>query len=268
LIRLVDLLNASGFAFNADSTKVHLACWNGQDRPIDVYYAGKFQAWQEHQTKRNFACDHILSLIDIGPGRWLFVGIYDVLGYSPHSVYPGQFLYTTQLRPTLEDLIGRVIVAHSRTRQSYVWLKPEVQLPVLEIRSQKMTIGDFPGYNSVLIRHSILRVITQQVISSWHAALKSIRGVYLVTDTYTGKQYVGKASGEVGIWQRWCDYAANGHGGNVKLKVLLEEMGSQYVNHFQYSILEIADTHASEQQILARESYWMNVLRTREFGLN
>ena len=34
------------------------------------------------------------------------------------------------------------------------------------------------------------------------------------------------------------------------------------------SILEIADTHASETDILTRESYWMKALRSRSFGLN
>lgn len=33
-------------------------------------------------------------------------------------------------------------------------------------------------------------------------------------------------------------------------------------------LLEIADTHASEADILTRESYWMKALRSRSFGLN
>jgi len=268
MIGLVDFLTASGITFNAQSTKVHLACWNGHEHPIDVYFAGKFQGWQENQTKRNFDCDHVLSLIGLGQSRWLFVGIYDILGRGVHPNNPDHHLYTTQLRPNLDELMGRVIVEHIRTRQSYIWLKPEIKLPILEIRGRKMTVGEFPGYNAVLISHAILRVITQQVVPSWHAAMKNIKGVYLITDTSTGKQYVGKASGDVGIWQRWCSYADYGHGGNVKLKALLNEKGPEHMGHFQYSILEIADTHASDNDILARESYWMSVLRTREFGLN
>lgn len=268
MIGLVDFLTASGLTFNTQNTKVHLACWNGKEHPINVYFAGEFQGWQEHQTKRNFDCDHVLSLIDLGQSRWLFVGIYDILGCGVDPEYPDQHLYTTQLRPNLDELMGRVIVEHVRTRQSYIWLKPEIKLPILEIRGKKMTVGDFPGYNAVLVSHATLRVITQQAVPSWRAALQNIKGVYLITDTSTGKQYVGKASGEVGIWQRWCAYADNGHGGNVRLKALLFEKGPSHVQHFQYSILEIADTHASDQDILERESYWMNVLRTREFGLN
>lgn len=268
MIGLVDFLTASGNSFNTQSTKVHLACWNGREDPLDVYFAGQFQGWQEHQSKRNFDCDHVLSLIDLGQSRWLFVGVYDILGRGIHPANPDHYQYTTQLRLNLDELMGRVIVEHFRTRQSYIWLRPEIKLPILEIRGKKMTVGEFPGYNAVLIRHAILRVITQQVVPSWHAALRNIKGVYLITDTTTGKQYVGKASGDVGIWQRWCAYADYGHGGNVKLKALLAERGPEHMSHFQYSILEIADTHASDEDILARESYWMNVLKTREFGLN
>jgi hypothetical protein len=195
--------------------------------------------------------------------------VYEVLNCQPHPLHPGNFLYAMSLLPSQEELIGRIIVEHQQTgRQSYIWLRPEITLPIAEIRRQKMTIGEFPGYNSVLVTHGDLRVITNQRVASWHAALANVKGVYLITDGSSGKQYVGKASGDAGIWQRWCDYADNGHGGNVKLRALLAANGPNHTAHFRYSILEIADTHASDDDILARESYWMNVLRTREFGLN
>ncbi len=268
MIGLVDFLTASGVTFNAENTKVHLACWDGHIDPLDAFFAGQFQGWQEHQSKRNFDCAHVLSLIDLKKSRWLFAGVYDVLSRGAQPARPEHYLYVTQPRPGIEEWIGRVIVEHVRTRASYIWLRPEIKLPLLEIRAQRMTVGEFPGYNAVLIRHATLRVITQQVVPSWHAALKNIKGVYLITDTSTGRHYVGKASGDVGIWQRWCAYADNGHGGNIQLKALLQEHGPEHMSHFQYSILEIADTHASDNDILVRESYWMNVLRTREFGLN
>lgn len=268
MIGLYDFLQASTIAFPAADTKVHLACWNGHEHPIEVFFAGRFQGWQEHQTRRNFPCKHVLSLIDLGAGRWLFAGVYDVLACAPHPGSRGHFLYSTALRPAQGELIGRVVVSHQRTRQSYVWLRPEVKLPLVELRREKMTVGEFPGYNAVAITHGVLRVITEQRITSWHAALANVKGVYLITDASTGKLYVGKASGTVGIWQRWCAYAATGHGGNVELKALLAANGPGHVTHFRYSILEIADTHASDGDILRRESYWMDVLQTRKFGLN
>jgi hypothetical protein len=268
MIGLVEFLNAVDVKFDAASTKIHLACWNGREHPIDEYYAGTFKAWQEWQTRRNFECSHVLSLIDLGQSTWLFVGVYNVLSSEPHPQAAGHFLYSTQLLPNQDEMIGRIVVEHKRTRQSYVWCKPEIVLPIIEIRREKQTIEEFPGYNAVVISHNSLKIITRQKIASWHGALANIKGVYLITDTSSGHHYVGKASGEVGIWQRWCSYAENGHGGNIEMKNVLKANGHDHMRHFQYSILEIADTHASDRDILARESYWMNVLKTREFGLN
>ena len=269
MLALIPILESCGLQIDWQDTKIHLAGWNGHEHPIDEFYAGRFNAWQEHQTKRNFECAHVLSLIDLGNREWLFAGVFERIDCKDHPKFEGQYLYKLKLLPNQDALIGRVIVSHTRTRQSYIWYKPdETVFPIVEIRREPMSIADFPGYNAVIISHQTLRTIVQQQIPSWHKPLEHIKGVYLITDVSTGMHYVGKASGTVGIWQRWCAYAANGHGGNVELKRMIQNKGAEYANHFQYSILEIADTHASENDILKRESYWMDVLKTRQFGLN
>jgi hypothetical protein len=269
MIGLIDILKAEGIGINIDDMKIHLACWNGREDPIDVYYAGGFKEWQERQGRRNFKCDQVLSLIDLGNGCWLFAGVFQIQDCKPHPKYEGEFLYSTQMLPRQSDLVGRIIVSHKRTgRASYIWYRDEMALTVAEIRRERMTVAEFPGYNAVVISHSTLKIITGQKIESWYGALANIKGVYLITDTSTGKHYIGKASGQDGIWQRWCSYADNGHGGNKELKALLKSKGARHMARFQYSILEIADTHASDEDILKRESYWMSALRTREFGLN
>lgn len=268
MIRLVEILSTAGIEFDRNDTKIHLACWNGNQHPIDEFYAGRFGQWQEWQTQKNFECKHVLSLIDLRQSTWMFAGVYSVTGRMPHPHSQGHFLYSTSLLPGQEGLIGRVIVHHSRTRNSYVWLKPEIELPLIEYRRERMTIAEFPGYNSVCINYATLQTVIRQRIASWYGALANIKGIYLITDTSTGCLYVGKASGQVGLWQRWTAYAETGHGGNVKLRALLQEHGEQAASNFQFSILEIADNHASEEDILVREIHWMDVLKSREFGLN
>src|SRR5258706_8415050 len=216
MIGLVNFLKAAGIEFNVNDLKIHLAGWNGYEHPIDEYYAGDFKEWQERQGKRNFTCSHVLSLIDIGCGSWLFGGVYEILGCKRRP--NGGFRYSTRLAPKQDELIGRIIAHHKRTRAPYIWHKPEIALPIIEIRRKKMTIGEFPGYNAVVVTHKSLKIITEQKISSWHGALANIKGVYLITDTTTGRHYVGKASGNSGIWQRWCSYAENGHGGDKETK--------------------------------------------------
>ena len=269
MIELTTFLEAAGVGIDASSLKIHLACWNGHEDPLNVFFAGNFKVWQEWQNKRNFQCRQIIALIDLGQGQWLFGGVYQILGCQK-NLGPGlPYRYATEMLPGQEDLIGRVIVRHVRTgRNSYIWSKPGVKLPLLEVRREKMTIGEFPGYNAAVISHAELKIITDQKIASWHGALANIKGVYLITDTSTGQHYVGKASGRVGIWQRWCEYARDGHGGNVELKKVLQNKGPAHMTQFQYAILEIADTHASDADILARESYWMKVILSRSFGMN
>lgn len=272
MIGLVAFLKASGVdVITGDKRlKIHLACNSGADatdtqRPLDAFYEGSWKEWQEWQTRTHFECDHVLSLIDIGSREWLFVGVYRVLSRKPSR---NGVKYSTRLLPKQGDLIGRIIVHHKRTRASYIWNKPTIELPIVEIRRDKMTMQDFPGYNAILLTHSDLQVVTGQQIASWHGPLASVKGIYLITDTRTGKHYVGKASGKDGIWGRWCAYARTGHGGNEELKALLRKKGPKYSAHFQYSVLEIADTHASDEDIQARESYWMLAIQSREFGLN
>jgi len=52
---------------------------------------------------------------------------------------------------------------------------------------------------------------------AWKIALANQKGVYLITDSLNGKEYVGSATGENMIWGRWKDYIANG---NIELKSL------------------------------------------------
>lgn len=73
MLGLVDFLVATGLPVETGGRKIkiHLACWNGIEHPIDVFFAGDFDSWQEHQNQRNFNCRQVLSLIDLGNSQWL-----------------------------------------------------------------------------------------------------------------------------------------------------------------------------------------------------
>lgn len=131
-----------------------------------------------------------------------------------------------------------------------------------------MDFGDFPGFASVRIRFDQLRHIVGRDLATWRAALAAVAGIYLIADTATGKLYVGSASGIAGIWGRWCTYAATGHGGNQELIGVLAERGSEHVQHFQFSILEICDVLTPETDVFRREVHWKQVLCSCEFGHN
>lgn len=270
-MKLLDFLLANHVPLNVKNYKVHLASHAPDgDSPLQAFLNGRFQEWQEAQTKRNFPREHVISLIQLSErDRGLFAGVYKVLDHEWNESIK-RFVYNTELLDGQKDWIGRVIVQHHRTaRQPYLnGALDGGPFAVCAIREQRMSIEEFPGFNWTCVPYVKLKTIVGQDVVSWRSPLSKVKGIYLITDMFTGKQYVGKADGQSGIWQRWCSYVTFGHGGNKELRELLCSNPPEYLEHFQFSILEIADLQTSDLEIDARESHWKEVLRTREHGYN
>lgn len=267
-MELFDLLKLLDNEIVPQRSKLHLAVWNGVDNPLDVYLAGQFDEWQSWQSKQNFPRNFVISLIALSHNKWLFVGAYDSISCEWVEEYK-VYRYQLKKRNKLGELEGCLVVNYKRKgRQSYRNAENCYRsLSVLEIRPEKMRIADFPGYHRVLLTKKQLDIVVQEDNEAWKAAL-SVAGVYVIVDRETGKLYIGSATSEMGIWGRWCAYSATGHGGNRELRKLLEANGDGYVENFQYGILEIADTHATAEYVLQRESRWKTLLMTRTHGYN
>jgi len=252
--------------------KIHCATGNNPT-PLEAFFDGTFKHWQECQNQENFKCEHILSIIHLENAQWLFAGVYSVKGIAPAKSKWRDgpcYQYKTEEITGLDHLTGRVIVHFNKNfRASYLRGENfDDKLIVASIRDARMTIGDFPGYKSVLLSNSMLKTIVRENNPSWRTALSNVAGVYLITDNTSGKLYVGSAYGGEGIWQRWSSYVNTGHGGNKDLRMLLRENGKDYTNNFQFSLLEVCDLSAGEDHVISRETYWKTVLRSREYGLN
>jgi hypothetical protein len=266
MARLVDFLGLYGVEIDRSNYKMHLATGKNSP-PLDAYFAGKFKEWQEDQTQRNFQCEHVIALISLGGHRWLFAGAYKILGCEANG---DRYRYATELLPGQNDIVGRVIVHYQRRfRASYLRGRSDGgDFLIGELREKALVVEEFPGYHALTIPHSTLKLIIEQGVASWRGALSSIKGVYLIADRSNGLKYVGSALGNEGIWQRWESYIASGHGGNTDLRAALRDKGDEHVSNFQFSLLEIADTYASDDYVLERESYWKRALLTRTFGYN
>lgn len=252
-----------------DKYKLHLAI-GSKDRkePLYALFKDKFKSWQEHQNRRNFERNYILSLIYYNRDEWIFGGIYKQKGWREVKDH---YEYDTELLDTRKDLIGRLIIHYRReSRQSYLMLEKYIdKLEVLEILRKPYTIEPFPGYENVIIDFNLLKTIIQKEELSWKTALSSVKGVYIITDkNNNGKIYVGSAYGNESFWSRWSLYAKNGHGGNKELKRIINEDGLEYASNFQFSILEVRSNITDDEEIIRREAYWKNVLKSREFGYN
>lgn len=269
-MKLFDILNILNPDITPGNAKLHLAGWNGEEDPLEVYLQGQFEEWQCWQTRKNFPRKYVVSLINLNNvNTWLFAGVYVSSGNPEYhdELDPPLYKYILTENMSCHELNGRLVVSFVRPgRQSYLnsenWAK---SLVVDHITKERRTIGEFPGFKAVHLSFNELKMIVNLALPSWKSALSSVAGVYLIADSNTGKLYVGSATGEGGIWQRWVDYVANGHGGNVELKKLVSLQGQDSLS---YAILEIADTHASQDEIIQRENHWKNVLMTRQYGLN
>lgn len=262
--------------FEPEDAKIHLACSNGFSEPIDEYTAGRFEEWQRWQSKRNFGHAFVVSLISIpATNTWLFAGMHksskaEELKTTPWNGELKLWYYYLEEDKRLSVLNGRLVVSFTRTsRQSYLLAENWIDKVTLsEIYPKRLSIGRFPGFKNVHLTKEQLDSVVHNSVESWKTALGNVAGVYLITDKLTGKLYVGSATGEGGIWQRWEEYSKSGHGGNTELKRLMRDDGQSRAMHFAFSILEIADTHTSTEQILDREEHWKMVLQTRKHGLN
>ena len=292
-MKLFDILNLKMPSLKPKECKIHLASWNKRDDPLDIFLARQFPAWQSWQGRKNFERAYIVSLIKMHfPNKWIFAGVHSThgcepvqaqldrpwekgVGYRPNSdsqTVKAGFRYQTKELPEFATLTGRLVIEFARPgRQSYLRAEKWTErFDVSELKPRPLVVEDFPGFSKVLLRKWKLDMIVAQEIESWKAALSSVAGIYLITDTKTGRHYVGSAYGAGGIWGRWTVYSESGHGNNKNLKNLLQKEGADYSNNFQFSILETADTNAGVDDVLARETHWKKVLCSRESygGLN
>jgi hypothetical protein len=164
-----------------------------------------------------------------------------------------------------EKYVGRLIVKYKNKAQTVV-RKADLIIDDFEIAELLPDIFDndiFPGYDNVNVSWEELNRVCEK--ESWKTALENQKGVYLITDTLTGKMYVGSAYGGSMILGRWKNYLKTGNGGNVGLK----ELGFDYIKkNFRYTILDIYKSTTDDQIIIDREGYWKNVFMTRQFGYN
>lgn len=136
---------------------------------------------------------------------------------------------------------------------------------------------DFPGFDGVLLTyHQLCEMVDDPRYAAWQDALSKVQGVYLITDSSNGKQYVGKADGTENILGRWTTYARDGHGGNVALRelALISSPGEstiakrEHARNFVFSLLRVFGPSTPSFEVSAAESHYKAALMTRNFGLN
>lgn len=269
-IKLTDVLPIE----NLHDYKLHLACWNGENQPLDVFVRSKeeWEGWNTWRSQKDdFNREYIFSLIDFYPEPeiWLFGGIYKVLSRGSQNYFPS---YKVKLAEGSQEFIGRLKVHLKRpARAKAVRLENYYnKLTVFEILKECYTGEEFCGYENINHDFRSIESIYKTNKLYWKTTLVNIKGVYLITDKSNGKRYVGSAYGDSGIWSRWACYIGTGHGWNDELTKLIKEEGIEYArNNFSFTLLEYRSMKADDKIIIERENFWREALLTRgQYGYN
>jgi hypothetical protein len=232
-----------------------------------------FELYQRVQNKSNFyrsrlTAPYWASFVGTPSGETMFAGIYSAKNRrllehdTPTPQAPGLDKagscdeYDLALELRLSDLIGRLIIDWGSGYHAWIQRADQRDKQVIELRAEFKEPA-FPGFLNFIEPLSRL----DKLPATWIAVLKSSKGIYLLTCPWTKEQYVGSATGEESFWGRWQEYLTTGHGGDVALK-------SREPSDYQVSILEVAGTASSHDDIIKMESKWKDKLQSREMGLN
>ena len=265
-IKLNDILNFSQEELENTRIKFNLM-FAGNWNPIEIFKNKDEKVLLEGQywnsEKRNFKEGQTtIGFIRIKDDLWLLFHIGKVTKVL--DVFNG-IGYEHEELLEYKKYFGRLIVKYKNTSQKLTRRAISLidECEVYEILPDIFDNDIFPGYDNVNLSWNDLSRVLQK--DSWKTALQNQKGVYLITDTSNGKMYVGSAYGERMLLGRWEDYAKTGNGGNKELKELSFDHIKQY---FRYSILDIFKSTIKDELIISRETWWKEVLLTRDFGYN
>jgi len=238
---------------------------------------GEFDFYQAEQRgdKRPFHdCKIIASFLAAADGGCTFHGVYRVKdsreltaedrAKAPDFLQPSLSVEGARIWYDLEEIEG---FNDLRGRLRAKW-----RGPLAWVQSKDMEIDEilppgrvkhFPGYQDVLLTWKELQAICNHPAShkDWVTAMKFTAAIYRVTDLSTGKIYIGSAYGKSGLWNRWCEYARTGSGGNKKLIPL------DYTN-FQWSIVRTLSGVMSASEVIGIEHIEMLKHGSKAEGLN
>jgi len=295
MISLSELLAARGFVPDPK----HVKLVRHSDKSVDLEALRNarvdehpddswLDVYQRYQERPSFnGCTEIVVFLGEQSGISRFIGIYDVGEYRPAAAVPlpaacpnpewarrircsptgaeAVHFYQLHKRHGFEDLEDRLVIDW-KARSFHLWFR---ELEVIEVRPRGRALPAFRDYLRVHLSYDDLVKLADQPDAhrDWVAGLSAVGAIYLVVASHHGDQYVGSATGDGGLWQRWCVYANNGHGNNQRLRQLCEG-DPRYPGALRFSILETFSRSLSQAEALSLEAFFKKKLGSRAYGLN
>ena len=274
---LNDLLRFSREEMERVKVRFNLQPKGGQD-PMELYLENREKVnteWLLAKKKKGFFQEGEIAIALVrldDQGRWLLTTIKRITKALDVVSETGAIAYEASELEQYAPYFGRTAVRYHKTGQAPLWRYKKIheKLVVDEILPAVYTGEGFPGYDQVRLSWQKLKRIAEQRPADWINALENQKAVYLISDTSNGKLYVGSATSRNRMLMvRWESYVKTLHGGNKKLRRIVEEKGEDHIkNYFQYSILENYNAKVSDDFVLKREAWWKEVLQSRTYGYN
>lgn len=238
----------------------------------------RMNAWKSASGQANNNLNNVKYLLSFaqyypfGAQYYIFGGLFKVEQIPEVKSGEG---YKLTLLDDFKEYRKRLIIKLEKPISWGIYNKPFASVqrdfnPEIYEISPSVKLDNFDGFNKVLLKHSDLQYIFKNDAPEWRNNLSSVKGIYCITDISNGQIYIGSASGEGGIWQRWQQYAnvKDLTGGNKVFEEIKNNGADHIIDNFTYSILEIFDIRTDKHVVLERESFWKDVFQTRTFGMN
>ncbi|WP_049801409.1 GIY-YIG nuclease family protein [Delftia sp. Cs1-4] len=250
------------------------------DYPVQRYVGTRaLTLYQSRQDHKHPVGSLVIGFFGHRPGHALLLGIWRVKEVMPamQAIEAGRLqgsfdLHDERAGHWYHELDEIDVMSDLRLKLEIRWGEPAVSWRRVLRQENNYPIAlspvppvPFRALSSTSLIMAELRLAMQDV--AWQQALGNVCGIYLITDEFTGHQYVGSASGACGVWQRWRDYANTGHGDNLELSRRLHEAPG-CDSEFRFTLLEALPLGIEKSEAEARENYWKVALGSRRFGMN
>lgn len=280
MIGLLDLLSLRGLKLGTDDKLVRhqQAAYPARELLLN----GWLHVYQGYQSRPVFhRAKRVIAFAGgTGTTATLF-GVFEVKGvkaaldgplpadcpYAPKWQAECRYFYDLAELAEYRDLNGRLVIDWGRATRS--WHQRPSNKMVRELLPEGRLLPRFEGYVSFVLTYQELRHLMNNPTAhpDWHAPLSAVGGIYLIVAESSGQQYIGSASGVGGIWQRWADYAASGHGGNAALRQLIAA-DSRFPRGFRLSVLHTFHSATAPAEVSLIENLYKLKLGSRVIGLN
>lgn len=238
-----------------------------EDKANGTCKACSYWGWQG--GRRNFFPGQwVFSFARILAEEWLFISAAQIIDTPANDWADAQVL--DRFKPLFGRLVIKCNKGNTFARYVFNLSKYLEQATVQEILPCIYSGELFEGYDRVYLPyHRLSDIFAGRIFPTYYEALRKITGVYCLTDTHTGKLYIGSATGEEGVAQRWGNYLDSKHGGNKKLIALYKQEGEEYFEkYFTYTLLEYFGLSYDPIKVLEREQYWKCCFDTIKNGYN